>query len=269
MAARNPLWGLETVPSEVLCHIVELLDLEAFLRLISADPRCFRLFKCYRSSLILPILQRDFSPLDGLLRVVHATQRSTKLEELPSTAAWRHVLDRNDFNSVHQEWTSLLRICAVIKRWEAVFPRLRFARRPQMTRSLRTRENHRLRRALYTWWIYALLFHGELQRPSLWMPDMFSSDARLDMLRTLSTTELYELVDFWHSLRSAVGTDLCPSVDSVRANAVSVVPLRSRLCANRPRGRYSLTLLLPVLAGEPRLRTGRSWRQSSNSVHQT
>jgi hypothetical protein len=205
------------MPAEVLCHIVEQLDLESFLGLIGTDRRFRQLFHIYRSSLVLPILLRDFSPLDGLIRVMSATGRMTCL----STTAWHRECCREHIDSIISQWSRLLRVCAVIKRWEAIFPRLRFARRPQSARTLSRQEAHRLRGALYTWWCYAVLFHGDLPRPSQWMPEHFSPDARLNLLRAMSTSETHELRDFWDTLTCAVETDFCPSIDHVRANAVS------------------------------------------------
>ncbi|ERS94966.1 hypothetical protein HMPREF1624_08678 [Sporothrix schenckii ATCC 58251] len=86
-----------------------------------------------------------------------------------------------------------------------------------MTRSLTSRENFRLRRALYHWMRYAYYFHGDLVRPNVFVPS--GRDIRINQLRSLSNSELGELKDLWRTVEDIIELTMCPSIANVRIGA--------------------------------------------------
>lgn len=223
---------LERFPAEILCHVFAQLDLEGALNLAQVTPAFARLFRDNWSAILFPLLKRDFSPLESLLILPKVSP-----DELSHPcSAWhkrriyfsgRLVCDADvggtspQINYRQEDMRSLLRICKVVKAWEDAFPRLRFAQRAQFARSLHPHEKERFRGALYNWWRYAMLFHQDVHRSNSWARDPRRPDIRCNNLRTLSTAQLYELQDVWETIRSAIASDLCPSIPLVLHNAVS------------------------------------------------
>lgn len=230
MATSQP--HLERFPAEILCHVYAQLDLESALSLSKTSLVLAHVFKENWGAILFSILERDFSPLESLLRIpaVLPEQFNSPYRawlrpriyfsgRLVSEEDIKGLLPQVSYQREHVR--SLLGICKVVKAWEAAFPRLRFSQRAQFARSLHGHENERLRGALYNWWRYAMLFHHDAHRTDSRVRDSRMPDMRCNNLRTLSTAQLYELQDLWETVRSAVATDLCPSVPLVLHNAVS------------------------------------------------
>jgi len=224
---------LERFPAEILCNIFAHLDLEGALDLAQTTLGFARLFKENWGAILFPILKRDFSPLESLLLIPEAFPEELSQPHtawlkrriyfggrLVCEAAVGGLLPQIGYRQEHIK--SLLRICKMVKAWEDAFPRLRFAQRAQFARSLHLHEKERFRGALYNWWRYAILFHQDAHRSNSWARDPRRPDIRCNNLRTLSTAQLYELQDVWETVRSAIASDLCPSIPVVLHNAVSV-----------------------------------------------
>ncbi|KAL1862884.1 hypothetical protein VTK73DRAFT_6585 [Phialemonium thermophilum] len=222
--------SLECLAPEILCQVFAYLDIQSLLNLSNSSLIFARIFKQNWGAILFPILDRDFSPLESLLR---RPELFPEEFDIPRSAwvrrrvyfAGRLVCEESSkgllppirYEQKHVK--HLVRFCKVVKGWEAAFPRLRFAQRAQFARTLRCHENQRLRSALYIWWRYAIMFHQDPGSAGLWMRTSRRPDVHCNYLRTLSTAQLYELQDFWETIRSAVATDLCPSVPLVLRTA--------------------------------------------------
>lgn len=112
-------------------------------------------------------------------------------------------------------YSSVMRVCRIIKAWEAEFHRFRFAY-PHHRRTLEQHELFRLRHAIYVWWRYACHFHDRGCIATGEDDDVDSLIARMDFVRQFSTSQLHELRDMWETVKSAVAREICPSILAVR-----------------------------------------------------
>ncbi len=236
-------WAVSRVlgrtPVEVFIEIFKHLDLSTAFSLSMTSKRFAAIFAEHRASIILPIVETEFSPFTGLLQAAKAApddlntpwdtwldkrirHKSTilchggsmpegRLPRASGITCKTAVLGPSDIDNV-------LAVCRVVRGWESIFPQHRFHAAPLSTRSLTPPENERLRRALYVWMRYAFYFHGELPRPSSQVP--LGRDQRVNQLRVLSNSDLRALQDLWITVEDVIGLKLCPSTHGVRVDAV-------------------------------------------------
>jgi hypothetical protein len=224
---------LERFPAEIICNIFSQLDLEGALDLAKSSIIFASIFRKNWSAILLPILEREFSPLDSLLQIAEPFRHDFSTPggmwlkrrvyfhgRLVCEEDRKGLLGPINYRQEHMK--SLIRMCKAVKGWEAIFPRLRFAQRTQFARSLHEHENERLRSALYNWWRYAIYFHQDLEQSKLGARDPRRLDIGCNNLRRFSTAQLYELQDLWETVKCAVATEVCPSTPLVLKNAVSI-----------------------------------------------
>lgn len=240
---------LDETPVEVFVEIFKHLGLKGAFNLAATNRRFAAIFATHKTSILLPIVEVEFSPFSGLLQVVKASHEDlyvpygTWLDKrirtknavlceggkLPDDTAGNLFGTRcKDVVLESRDMDRILEICKVVKGWERIFPQHRFHASPLATRSLEPQENERLRRALYAWMRYAYYFHGDLPRPNLYEPA--GNDPRVNQLRAMSNTELRGLRDLWLTVEDIVELKLCPAVDHIRIGSDYDVPDKVAAC---------------------------------------
>lgn len=240
--------------------------MESIFNLAQANRSFNAIIKSNRVGILLPILQRDFSPLDELLQVFTASENdfyTTSYTYQPrrivflrpggktaivlakggfspptptgeESSGFTQILKAGKPGHSHNELPiqtvildtsdldSLFKYCLVVRQWEEVFPHLRWIKEPAYCRFLEPHEQHRFRRALYRWWLYAFYFHGDLPRPHGAQPVAFADDVRICQMRMYATSELVEMLDLLAVVFHLVQHYICPTLEQ---NPAEVRPL--------------------------------------------
>ncbi|KAH7160605.1 hypothetical protein EDB81DRAFT_320069 [Dactylonectria macrodidyma] len=119
----------------------------------------------------------------------------------------------------------LLKYCQLVRRWEELFPQMRWFHESENCRLLRPHEGERFRRAFYRWWLYGFYFHGELPRPRVGLPEPYVDDIRTSQMRRHSTNDLLELMDLVETMKDVVLHYLCPRLDPYQHDDAWDLPL--------------------------------------------
>lgn len=230
--------GILKVPVELILKMLELTDLRSAFNLVRSNKALKQIWDGNREHIMMSILETELDPFDDLLQVVVCKPDDIKIPlgpclrrrvyhmnrlccegEIPQPGEKGHatlplvVLTEEHFDR-------LLHLFGVIKGWERIFPRYRFGSASDC-RELYLRESRRLRAAMYRWMSYAYMFHGELPRPNIFVPQKYSTDIRCKRLRILSDIELHELNDLWETVQKVVQNKICPSTEMVLKEMVS------------------------------------------------
>lgn len=261
---------LDNLPIEVRLDICHHLDIESVFNLAQANRSFNEIIQSNKIGIVLPILQREFSPFDELLQVFTTSDEDlftlnytyqprrvvfmrpgvkaltvlarggfsppVSAEEGSNGFAQVHKTGRPGHNEGHLQTVildqsdlgPLLKFCLVVRQWEELFPHLRWIKEPAYCRFLEPHEQHRFRRALYRWWLYAFYFHGDLPRPQSWQPAAFVDDIRLCQMRMYATSELLEMLDLLAAVFHLVQHYICPTLEQnlVEVRSFSLSPLR-------------------------------------------
>lgn len=199
---KRPIMAfLTNLPMELIQKIyAECPDLQSVINL-SATSR--RLRAAYQSSQKLNILEkaleRDFGPLYDAKQLV--TYNGSQPAQHPRDPPMSMALVRE-----------LAAVGYLVKRWEGIYPILRWRTAFENRRLLYPHEAFRFRRAMYRLWLYGKAFHNptfvglhyDEVRPG-------SRDRRLDFLRQFSDDALLELTELHDMLQTMVSDELCPS----------------------------------------------------------
>jgi hypothetical protein len=241
MAKEPSPLRLQFLPVEVLTVIYGDLDMKHALRLARSNKLLRAIYESNSIRILGPILMREFSPLDGLLRLVarddFEVPFSAWFNRRIKFAGWL-ISDDNRFADVpeirfkQEHMPEVMKVVKAVSMWEAVFPRLRFAELAEERRRLRPHEKARLRCALYNLWRYANSYHqhhDDYDASFSWAMSPEQGEVRANSLRLLSTMELYELQDLWKTIQAAVTTQLCPSVSLLLRNEVSLSLVECKL----------------------------------------
>lgn len=208
------------LPVELTIKIFKNLDLESAFRLSETCKRLREDFKAHQEVLVLSILAVELRPFDNLLqyivqkgedltvplgpclrrRIYHRGKLVSEGEVLEPREEGHDLLPAVFLDQEH--FRRLVSAYRLVKDWELFFPQYRFRHCLSDCRELRPHEKERLRAALYRWMSYAQYFHGELKRPSMFLPEPRSMDIRCQKLRVLSNVELIELEDLWNTVIS-------------------------------------------------------------------
>ncbi|KAJ9133554.1 hypothetical protein NKR23_g10671 [Pleurostoma richardsiae] len=226
--------GLSDVPVEISLLIFRALDMPSAFNLASTNKHFKAILDNHLDSILLPILTRDLSPLDGLLQAIVA--KPEDLDRPQSICLSRRIKHKtkllcegdSEYDEKTKKFTApilveldsnhikrLQHMYKVVKGWERLFSHYRFVN-GEDRRALLPHESERLRGALYYWMRYAYYFHGNLPRLSPWIPRKDSTDVRCNWLRLLSDPQLHEFEDLWATVRVIVEQAICPSVEFVR-----------------------------------------------------
>lgn len=268
------------LPNEILVEVLANMDIDTLFQVSRVNKLLRQIVYTHWPNIMFPIIERDFAPVEPLYRVfdVCTSKSTTALDQFcdgdvfigdrlvasssssssagvngrPADGSGRGNDngtdgDKKEASGVtrlsRNDGLAVLRVCLTVKRWEREFARLRFAGRPEHTRTLRPHELERLRLGLYVWWRYARCFHapfcfggggagGDDDEPSgcgfedqrrFWLrrPHV-SPDIRCNFMRQYSTTQLHDISDVWDTIRSAVGREVCPSIAAVRESVSAI-----------------------------------------------
>lgn len=243
---------------EILLDIYRYLDISSLYDLSLVSGFFYELLAHKKASILLPVLVREFSPLDELLQVYTASP-----DDLSSTHggtySTRRVLFKrfigdsglvlacgssgsdqpqagftevgtghrpgvatvSDGRTVvltEKDLGPILKHCQLVRKWEELFPSMRWFYEPESCRSLRPHEKERFRRAFYRWWLYGIYFHGDLPRPRLGLPEPLVDDIRTGQMRRHSTSELLELMDLVEAMKDVILHYICPRLDPNQQN---------------------------------------------------
>ncbi|KAK5263604.1 hypothetical protein LTR40_014646, partial [Exophiala xenobiotica] len=131
------------------------------------------------------------------------------------------LLTQNDNQMLHVRRTpplsfALLTQAAIVgrvaERLVGLFPTFRWTDAESTSRRfLDDMEARRLRRAAYRLWSYTQAFHGRSSGRILRFDQTTIATERLQLLRTWSTEELYELEDLRCTLEQILATEICPT----------------------------------------------------------
>lgn len=179
-------------------------DLDAAQQLYRPRKIVFKRFPTDNGLLILPqpALLAHGANYSGTVAYPSATGRQGGGIGSGRTA----ILTSDDFGPI-------LTLCRLVRKWEQLFPQMRWFHYPAECRALRETELPRFRRAFYRWWLYGIYYHGELPRPNVGHPMPFVSDIRMSQMRCLSTAELLELSDLAETMKDLILHYICPRLD--------------------------------------------------------
>lgn len=240
--------GLTDMPMEILFDIYHHLDTSSIYKLSLSNRFFQELFQHKKSTILLPVLMREFSPFDELLQI-HTASADDLLSTAGGLYAPRRVVfkryigdtglvlargpsetrgftqvvgTRKPAASTAMEKTviitdkdirPILGLCQLTRKWEELFPSMRWFYEPESCRGLRPHENERFRRAFYRWWLYGIYFHGDLPRPRVGLPEPFIDDLRASLMRRHSTSELLEVMDLVETMKDVILHYICPRLD--------------------------------------------------------
>ena len=240
------LTGLVDLPVEILLDISGHLDLASLFNFSAANRSLNGVFNRNKATILLQVLSHEFSPFDELLQVYTASEDDIDVMQhryrprnivfkrfstdkglaiLPqpgmSTAAHRNPFGIQVQNSGNartsvltpDDFGPILKMCRLVRKWEQLFPQMRWFHYPAECRALVENELHRFRRAFYRWWLYGIYYHGEFPRPNVGHPAPFVSDTRMSQIRCLSTTEILELSDLTETIKDLILHYICPRLD--------------------------------------------------------
>lgn len=190
---------MQDLAPEIMVHIYESLTSVSDIINLSLTCRYFHdlLPKSQKLSLFFSALDKEMGPLDDILQ----------------------LLTQNDNQMIHVRRTPLLSFALLTQaaavgrtaeRLVMLYPSFRWTEAESMSRRfLDDMEARRLRRAVYRFWIYTQAFHGRCGR--ILRFDIKPSNERLQLLRTWSTEELYELEDLRCTFEQLLATEICPT----------------------------------------------------------
>ncbi|KAK4216192.1 hypothetical protein QBC37DRAFT_280095 [Rhypophila decipiens] len=185
----GPNRELMDLPNELINEILSNMDIETLFQMSRVNRLLNKIISMHWPSILSPILERDFTPVEPLFRVfdVCTSKALTALDPfcdgdvfigdrlVASSSFSSGVNGRCDDGAAQgcsediKNWTTRLslndglavfKVCMAVKRWEREFARFRFAGHSEHSRTLRPHELERLRLGLYVWWRYARYFHA-------------------------------------------------------------------------------------------------------------
>lgn len=253
---------LTSLPTEILLDIFQGLDLQSISELSKTCKQLHDVFTRRKSTIILPVLMREYSPLDELLQVCTAT--SDDILDGQSLYVPRRIIYKRDVGDsgivlatgegskikanftrvvkggkpgqhlqpntattvlTERNLDPILKHCRMVRAWEGLFPQMRWFYEPQNCRMLRAHESERFRKALYRWWLYSIHFHGDSPRPRIGLPADYVEDVRTSQLRYHSTSELLELMDLMAAVKDVVFHYICPRLDPTHGDVGTAAKL--------------------------------------------
>ncbi|KAK0385578.1 hypothetical protein NLU13_6756 [Sarocladium strictum] len=263
---NNHYVSLTSLPTEILLDIFQSLDLQSISELSLACKQLHDVFTRRKSTILLPVLIRDFSPLDEFLQVYTASADDIAIGQrtyVPQKIIFKRdvgdsgvVLASGGGDKFSSNFTrvakggragqqvrpeptttvlteknleSILKHCQLVRSWERLFPQMRWFHEPENCRMLRPHECHRFRRAFYRWWLYSIHFHGDAPRPRVGLPADFVEDVRTSQLRYHSTSELLELMDLMVAVKDVVFHYICPRLDPTQGDSLEQSPLMAEI----------------------------------------
>ena len=250
--------GLTGLPMEILLDIYRHLDISSIYDLSLVSKFFHELLTHKKATILVPALVRGFSPFDELLQVYTASAddlssthggtymprrvlfkrfvgdsgivlASGSPASVQPQGSFTHVVNGRRPNGpvasgtrtvtlTEKDFGPLIKHCQLVRKWEELFPSMRWFYEPESCRSLRAHEKERFRRAFYRWWLYGTYFHGDLPRPRIGLPEPLVDDIRTNQMRHHSTSELLELMDLVETMKDVILHYICPRLDPNQQN---------------------------------------------------
>ncbi|OAR01823.1 hypothetical protein LLEC1_00664 [Akanthomyces lecanii] len=263
------LKGLAACPVEILLEISSHLDIDSIFNFSLSCKILNGVFNKNKIMILMEVLSKEFSPFDELLQVYTAAAedihgctyyqpRTVIFERFPGDTGYTigpqpgHIhhganyseTSRPGFSNARKaagvasggvamlaedDLRPILRMCRLVRRWEQLFPQMRWLHHPEDCRALNEQELPRLRRAFYRWWLYGTYFHGEWTRPQDGHPMPFVLDVRTSQMRRHSTAELMELLDLHETMKDVILHYICPRLDPTYQLSYDPLPLMEQV----------------------------------------
>lgn len=189
----------EDLATELLLHIYYACS--ALTDATALSSTCHRFRNIYSSSQKIPILETvaetQFGPLQDLTQLIthNASQPAHVLRSVPFSAALLKQI-------VHHG--------RVAEKWCDIYPFKKWKYDYESRRLLTNEERHRVRRAIYRYWLYSRAFHNS-NHPRELRATRLVLLQRAALLHNWNTWELAEIADVHGILRQVIHTDICPS----------------------------------------------------------
>lgn len=233
--------AISKLSTELLQNIYEHSDLIDILHLSQTSKQNYNALHGRYMPIVRRALEDAYGPVPTLVRLVISEDR-TKTKGSISTETRRNAtLDR--MLSVPDEpvlskqlLNKMIFFGSVATKWVEIFPQFRWRDDYRNRRFLRPHEQHRLRRAIYNYWIYNILFHDELFThfypdppihfdylsvttfPHSMLHPSGHIDHRLRLMQSFTTIELVQLREFLQCVVKLIEIDLYPSNATVQAH---------------------------------------------------
>ena len=193
------------LPTEILLtifqHCSSITDLTNFFRTCR---HTYSVLSTSQKTLVYyRVAESQFGPLHDIIQLLtlNSSQPIASVRDPPRSSA---LLQQ------------ILSVGRVAKRWEGIYPCLKWDSDFANRRSLAAGERYRLRRAIYRYWLYVRAFHNaSYPRTSRRVPHIVRQ--RLALLQNWSTKELIELEDFQDAMRDTISNTVCPSDSLLRS----------------------------------------------------
>jgi len=192
--------AMQDLAPEIMVHIYESLSSVSDIINLSLTCRYFHelLPKSQKLVLFFSALDKEMGPLDDILQL--QTQNDNQILHVRRTPPLSFAL-----------LTQAAIVGRVAERFVGLFPTFRWTDAESTSRRfLDDVEARRLRRAAYRLWSYTQAFHVRSSGRMLRFDTTIATE-RLQLLRTWSTEELYELEDLRCTLEQILATEICPT----------------------------------------------------------
>ncbi|KAK5462647.1 hypothetical protein LTS15_002359 [Exophiala xenobiotica] len=193
--------AMQDLAPEIMVHIYESLSSVSDIISLSLTCRYFHelLPKSQKLVLFFGALDKEMGPLDDILQLL--TQNDNQMLHVRRTPPLSFAL-----------LTQAAIVGRVAERLVGLFPTFRWTDAESTSRRfLDDMEARRLRRAAYRLWSYTQAFHGRSSGRMPRFDQTTIATERLQLLRTWSTQELYELEDLRCTLEQILATEICPT----------------------------------------------------------
>lgn len=190
---------MQHLAPELVVHIFESLTSISDIISLSLTCRYFHklLTKSQKLVLFFSAIEKEMGPLDEILQLL--TMNQNQILHLRRTPPLSYAL-----------LSQVTTVGRVAHRFVSLYPAYRWTEAESASRRLLDQcEARRLRRAVYRFWSYALAFHSKSY--SLLRPDTTAAEERLQLLRSWTNDELFELEDLRCTFEQLLASEICPT----------------------------------------------------------
>ncbi|EXJ93335.1 hypothetical protein A1O1_01727 [Capronia coronata CBS 617.96] len=219
--------AMQRLAPELIARIFECLTTISDILSLSLTCRYLNqvLSKSQQLALFFRAMDKEMGPLEDILQLL--TQNNNQVLHLHRSPVFSFAL-----------LAQVNTIARVADRFVQLYPSFRWAEaNSAQRRFLDDFEARGLRRAVYRFWAYNQAFSDiSSSRPG--RPDLLAAAERLQLLRSWSTDDLYELEDLRCTLEQLLASEICPTDGQISAR----VPEPTRLSHTyiRPLLRHSI-----------------------------
>ncbi|KAF7945365.1 hypothetical protein EAE96_010140 [Botrytis aclada] len=228
--------SIANLSTELVQKIYEYSDLIDILHLSQTSKQNYTALRGRRMPIIRQALDNEYGPIPSLVKLVMSDD-STKGRSIVGTGARRNIaVDRiiqvpDEPHLSPQLLSKMMKFGKAASRFVEIFPQFRWRQDYQDRRFLRLHEQQRLRRAIYNYWTYAILFHDEIYvqfnpgrlsqarvMGSWFLPPVdIVFDTRLRLIESFDTVEILQLNEFLQHVVKLIELDLYPSDSTIQS----------------------------------------------------